>query len=41
MTGVPVIPTFGAMSPQGSRDDGTGLARRLDQITAPLVEESA
>jgi hypothetical protein len=41
MTGVPVMPTSGEMSPQGSADDGTGRATWRDQTTEPLVEERA
>ena len=40
-TGVPVIPTVGVMSPQGSDPDGTGVARCVDHTTAPVVAESA
>ncbi len=40
-TGVPVIPTVGEMSPQGSDDEGTGVARCDDQSIAPLVPERA
>jgi hypothetical protein len=41
MTGVPVIPTVGVMSPQGSEPAGTGVPRCLDQITAPVAADSA
>jgi hypothetical protein len=41
MTGVPVMPTEGEMSPQGSMADGTGLATWVDQTTAPVAEDSA
>ena len=41
MTGVPVIPTVGAISPQGSEPDGTGVARWRDQATAPVAADSA
>ena len=41
MTGVPVMPTVGPMSPQGSDDAGTGVARCLDQMTAPVLADSA
>ena len=40
-TGVPVIPTVGAMSPQGSDDEGTAVARCDDQSIAPLLPERA
>ena len=40
-TGVPVIPTVGEMSPQGSEADGTGVARCVDQATVPLVADRA
>ena len=41
ITGVPVIPTVGAMSPQGSEPAGTGWPTVFDQTTAPVVAESA
>ena len=41
ITGVPVIPSVGLMSPQGSDDAGTGVARCLDQMTAPESADSA
>ncbi len=41
MTGVPVMPTVGSMSPQGRAVDGTGWATRVDQTTAPVVPDSA
>ena len=41
MTGVPVIPTVGAMSPQGREPDGTGVARWRDQATFPVAADSA
>ena len=41
MTGVPVMPTVGRMSPQGSSDDGTGLATWVDHTTAPVAAASA
>ena len=40
-TGVPVIPTVGVMSPQGSDRDGTGDATCVDHTTAPVVAERA
>jgi hypothetical protein len=40
-TGVPVIPTVGEMSPQGSDPDGTGVARCEDHAILPLVAERA
>ena len=40
MTGVPVIPTVGDMSPQGSDDAGTGLASCVDQTTLPVEANS-
>jgi hypothetical protein len=36
MTGVPVMPTVGLMSPQGSDPEVTGVPRCTDQITAPV-----
>ena len=41
MTGVPVIPTLGVMSPHGSELAGTGVARCLDQATFPVPADSA
>ena len=41
MTGVPVTPTAGAMSPHGSEPDGTGVARWRDQVTAPVAADRA
>ena len=41
ITGVPVMPTLGDMSPQGSDPAGTGLPRCADQMTAPLAADSA
>ena len=41
MTGVPVIPTTGKMSPQGSDDEGTGLPRWADHSTEPVDDDSA
>ena len=41
MTGVPVIPTVGVMSPQGSELAGTGVARCRDQATFPVAADSA
>ncbi len=41
MTGVPVMPTVGVMSPQGSEPAGTGLPRCADQSTAPVAGDSA
>ena len=41
ITGVPVIPTVGVMSPHGRPPAGTGLARCDDQSTAPVAAESA
>ena len=35
MTGVPVIPTVGWMSPQGSDAAGTGVPRWFDHSTVP------
>ena len=36
MTGVPVMPTVGAMSPQGRAAAVTGVARWFDHRTVPL-----
>ncbi len=41
ITGVPVMPTVGAMSPHGSDPDGTGVPRWVDQTTAPVAADSA
>ena len=41
ITGVPVIPTLGAMLPQGSDPEGTGVPTWLDHSTVPSVAESA
>ena len=41
ITGVPVIPTVGEMSPHGSDREGTGVATWVDQTTAPVVADSA
>ncbi len=41
MTGVPVIPAVGAMSPQGSELAGTGGARCRDHATCPVAGDSA
>ena len=41
MTGVPVTPTVGVMSPHGSALAGTGVARCRDQSTAPVAADSA
>ena len=41
MTGVPVIPTVGVMSPQGRSVAGTGVPRCADQALAPLLAFSA
>ena len=41
MTGVPVMPTVGVMSPQGSDVEGTGLPRWADQATAPVAADRA
>jgi hypothetical protein len=41
ITGVPVMPTVGEMSPHGSDPEGTGLARCTDQATAPVAADSA
>ncbi len=41
ITGVPVIPTVGEMSPQGSDREGTGVPRWVDHSTEPVVAESA
>ena len=41
MTGVPVMPTVGMMSPQGSDPAGTGAPRWADQVTAPVAADSA
>ena len=41
MTGVPVMPTVGAMFPHGSAAAGTGAATRRDQTTRPVAAESA
>ena len=40
ITGVPVMPTVGLMSPHGSSEAGTGLARWVDHTTAPVAEDS-
>ena len=37
ITGVPVMPTVGEMSPQGSEPGGTGVPRWVDHSTAPVV----
>ena len=37
ITGVPVIPTVGEMSPQGSDPEGTGVPRWVDHSTEPVV----
>jgi hypothetical protein len=41
MTGVPVMPTVGEMSPHGSELLGTGVPRCADQITVPVVADRA
>jgi len=41
MTGVPVIPRVGEMSPHGRDPEGTGVPTCDDQTTAPVAEESA
>src|ERR1700722_9193469 len=41
ITGVPVIPTVGEISPQGSDDAGTAGPTWVDQTTAPVEEDSA
>ena len=41
ITGVPVMPTVGVMSPQGRSPLGTGTARWVDQTTAPVAAERA
>ena len=41
MTGVPVMPTDGLMSPQGRSPDGTGVPTWVDQSTAPVSAASA
>ncbi len=41
ITGVPVMPTVGEMSPQGSDADGTGVPRWVDQTTEPVVADRA
>ena len=35
------MPTVGEMSPHGSDDEGTGVARCLDHTTAPVLADSA
>ena len=41
MTGVPVMPTVGEMSPQGSMLDGTGVPMWVAQTTEPVVADRA
>ncbi len=41
ITGVPVIPATGLMSPHGSEPDCTGLPRCTDQSTLPVAAASA
>ena len=41
MTGVPVMPAVGVISPQGSDPAGTGLPSWVDQVTAPVAADSA
>ncbi len=41
MTGVPVIPTVGSMSPQGRPEAGTGVATWVDHTTAPVAADRA
>ncbi len=41
MTGVPVIPTVGAMLPQGREPAGTARPRCIDQASLPVADESA
>ncbi len=41
ITGVPVMPTVGEMSPQGSDPAGTGVPTWFDHSTAPVVADSA
>jgi hypothetical protein len=41
MTGVPVIPTVGVMSPQGRDAAGTAVPTWADQATAPVPDDSA
>ena len=40
-TGVPVMPTFGLMSPQGRSPDGTGVPTWVCHNTAPVLAASA
>ncbi len=41
MTGVPVMPAVGVISPQGRSPDGTGLPSCVDQTTAPVAADSS
>ena len=41
MTGVPVIPTCGEMSPQGSDVEGTGVPTVWDHTMVPFVVRKA
>ena len=41
MTGVPVIPTVGVMSPHGRSVAGTGVPRCVDHATAPVLADRA
>jgi hypothetical protein len=41
MTGVPVMPTVGVMSPQGRSLEGTGVPTWVDQTTRPVEAERA
>ena len=41
ITGVPVMPTVGPMSPQGRSPDGTGVPTWADHRMAPVLAASA
>ena len=41
ITGVPVMPTVGEMSPQGSMLDGTAVPTWVAQTTDPVVADRA
>ena len=42
MTGVPVMPTVGVMSPHGQvGSTAPGVPTRVDQTTAPVAADSA
>jgi hypothetical protein len=41
ITGVPVIPTLGVISPHGSEVAGTGVPICEDQMTEPVEDDNA